>query len=171
MKEKIKKFLKNPVFKSIFSLIASIFSFLLIRFNGTSIIDGLISGFGLIVFCFSLFFSVFSLCEAISLFAEKDRERKKMKKIIEKLLKLFENPYRMFIVSLTGVFFASFIEYCCGEVFWNFALSGLGIVLGFILFIISFTSLILSSIFMYLKEKEKKREEIKKEDKEKENEE
>lgn len=93
-----------------------------------------------------------------------------MKKNIKKLLKLFENPYRMFLISLMGVFFAGFIEYCCGEVFWDFPLNGLVVVLGFILFIISLISLIFSSIFMYLQEKEEKREEGEKEEKEKENE-
>ena len=82
-----------------------------------------------------------------------------MKKVIKKLLKLFENPYQTFLISIVGVFFAGLIEY------WALR-GGLLAVFGFVLFIVSFVSLILSSIFMYLQEKEDKREEREKEEKE-----
>ena len=79
MKEKIKNFLKNPILKSIISLIFSVFGFLLVRFDETSTIDGLISGLGLVVFCFSLFSLSFSLCEAVSLISERKKNKKELK--------------------------------------------------------------------------------------------
>ena len=80
MKEKIKNFLKNPIQKSISSLIFSVFGFLLVRFNGATALDGLISGFGLTLFFLSIFSFSFSLCEAVSEWMKRDKEKEKEKK-------------------------------------------------------------------------------------------
>ena len=85
MKEKIKKLLKNPIFKSIVFLISSVLGFLLVRFDGNTTLDGLISGFGLTLFFISFFSFSFSLCEAVTLFVEKDREKKEREEKKEKI--------------------------------------------------------------------------------------
>ncbi len=79
MKEKFKNFLKNSIQKSISFLILSLLGFFLVRFNGTTTIDGLISAFGMILFFLSIFSFSFSLCEVVSEWTEKEREREKGK--------------------------------------------------------------------------------------------
>lgn len=74
MKNIFNHFFKNPIQKSVSSLFLSLLSFLLIRFNGTTAIDGLISAFGMILFFLSIFSFSFSLCEAVSEKEEKERE-------------------------------------------------------------------------------------------------
>jgi ABC-type multidrug transport system fused ATPase/permease subunit len=75
MKTKIEKILKNPVQKTISSFVFAVAGFLLVRCDGTTILDGLISGFGLIIFFLSIFSFSFSLCKAVSEIMGKEREK------------------------------------------------------------------------------------------------
>lgn len=104
MKESFKKLLKNPIQKSISSLILSLLGFLLIRFDGTTTIDGLISAFGMTLFFLSILSFSFSLCEAVSWWMERDREREREMGKKEKKMKENNSIKKCFSLMISFIF-------------------------------------------------------------------
>lgn len=84
MKKSLKKFFSSPFLKSILSFLFIPIGFSLVKFNGTTTVDGLISGLGMVIFFISVFIFSFSVCQIASIIMQTEREEEKKKEKEEK---------------------------------------------------------------------------------------